>query len=228
MSRLRLPVLALPLIAALSACDMQPDFNVRPDWTPMQSPKVNQVSVVNSDLVVPFAPGSARLGASEVNQIDAFISREARSGTNVSVIVNSATGPTPLAVQRGREIQSALSRRGVAASLYQGESDRLPANTVLVSVDRYTVTTPRCPDFSKSTESNYANTPDSNFGCANAQNLGVMVANPADLVRGRDLGAQDGTSAVLAMQRYRIGKVTPLANNGGKSGGTTGGSSGSN
>jgi type IV pilus biogenesis protein CpaD/CtpE len=34
-----------------------------------------------------------------------------------------------------------------------------------------------------------------------------MVADPADLMRGRDNGAQDGTQSVLAIQRYRQGKV---------------------
>jgi pilus assembly protein CpaD len=192
----------------LAGCDLQPDGAVRPDWTPMQAPKTNQVTVVHNDVVIPFAPGSARLGASEVAQLDRFVARSDRS--QVTVVIGPATGPGALAEQRGREIQGQLARRGIAASLVRGETDRLAVNTVLVSIDRYVVTTPRCPDFSKPTESNYANTPDSNFGCANAQNLGVMVADPADLTRGRELGPQDGTQAVGAIQRYRTGKVTPL------------------
>jgi len=208
----------------LAGCDMQPDFNVRPDWTPMQSPKTNQVSVVHNEVVIPFAPGTARLGASEVNQINRFV---ARDGSQVSVVIGAASGPPALAELRGREVQSLLARRGIAANILVGESDRLAVNTVLVSIDRYVVTTPRCPDFSKPTESNYTNTPDSNFGCANAQNLGVMVANPADLVRGRELGPQDGSQSVLAIQRYRAGKVIPPANVSGSTG-TSGSTSGSN
>jgi len=207
MNAYRVPALLL-FTALLAGCDLQPDLNVRPDWTPMQAPKTNQVTVVHNDVVIPFAPGSARLGASEVVQLDRFVARSDRS--QVTVVIGAATGPAGLAEQRGREIQGQLARRGIAANLVRGESDRLATNTVLVSVDRYVVTTPRCPDFSKSTESNYANTPDSNFGCANAQNLGVMVADPADLTRGRELGPQDGTQATGGVQRYRTGKVTPL------------------
>ncbi len=229
-------VLALPTVLTLgvllSACDMQPDFNVRPDWTPMQSPKTNQVSVVHRDAVIPFPPGSARLGNSEVVQLDEFVRREASDRTQVSVIIGRATGPAALAEQRGREIQLQLARRGIAASLMRGDGDGFAPNTVLVAVDRYVVTTPRCPDFSKSTESNYANTPDSNFGCATAQNLGVMIADPADLTRGRDLGAQDGTQSVLAVQRYRLGKVKPLVTtdtgSGSGSGSSSSGSTGAN
>jgi len=224
-------LIATALASVLAACDMQPDFNVRPDWTPTQAPKTNEVSVIHRDTVIPFAPGTARLGASEIAQLDAFVAHEGADRTHVSVVIGAATGPAALAEQRGREIQSRLARHGIEAPLLRGETARLAVNTVLVSVDRYVVTTPHCPDFSKSTESNYTNTPDSNFGCATAQNLGVMVADPADLTRGRDLGPQDGSQSVLAIQRYRLGKVTPLTGGSSTSGGgaTSGsGTSGAN
>jgi pilus assembly protein CpaD len=224
-------VFLLGWAAMLAGCDMQPDFNVRPDWTPMQAPKTNQVQAVHNDVVIPFPPGSARLGASEVDQLDRFLAGDGGNRSQVSVVIGTASGPPNLAELRGREIQSRLARHGIPATILRGESDRMAPNTVLVSIDRYVVTTPRCPDFSKSTESNYTNTPDSNFGCANAQNLGVMVADPADLTRGRDLGPQDGPQSVLAIQRYRVGKVTPLGGGGStSSGGATsgGGSSGAN
>ncbi|MGD9895416.1 MAG: CpaD family pilus assembly lipoprotein, partial [Dehalococcoidia bacterium] len=63
---------------------------------------------------------------------------------------------------------------------------------------------------SKPTEYNYSNTRHSNYGCADAHNLGIMVADPADLTRGQDEGSTDGTASVLGIQRYRTGKVTPL------------------
>lgn len=206
----------LPLAATfiallfLSACDLQPDLNVRPNWTPVQAPKTNQVSVLHDDVIIPFAPGTARLGASEIAQLDNFVARDGGDRSHVSVLIGANTGPAALAEQRGREIQAHLARRGITATLVRGDNDRLAVNTAMVSVDRYVVTTPHCPDFSKATESNYTNTPNSNFGCATAQNLGLMVADPADLVRGRDNGPQDGTQSVLAIQRYRLGKVTPI------------------
>ena len=50
--------------------------------------------------------------------------------------------------------------------------------------DRYLVTLPPCPNWSKPAAGagDFTNTPSSNFGCAAAVNLGLMVANPADLV----------------------------------------------
>ena len=39
-----------------------------------------------------------------------------------------------------------------------------------------------------------------------------MIADPNDLLRGRDYAGQDATTASSAVQRYKDGKVTPLRN----------------
>lgn len=51
---------------------------------------------------------------------------------------------------------------------------------------------------------------DLNIGCATAHNLGVMVADPRDLVVGRDPGPADGQRGAAAMERYRKGQDKPL------------------
>jgi pilus biogenesis lipoprotein CpaD len=48
------------------------------------------------------------------------------------------------------------------------------------------------------------------FGCSNAYNLGVMVADPADLERGRQLDPADAERASLSILRYRVGEDEPL------------------
>ena len=49
------------------------------------------------------------------------------------------------------------------------------------------------------------------MGCnATATNLAHMVAEPRDLVRGRELGPADGIREAEAIVRYREGKVTEL------------------
>jgi pilus assembly protein CpaD len=48
------------------------------------------------------------------------------------------------------------------------------------------------------------------FGCSNAYNLGVMVADPADLERGRQLDPADAERASLSILRYRVGEEEPL------------------
>ena len=84
---------------------------------------------------------------------------------------------------------------------------------ITMTTDGVVLTVPGCPDWTKPTRVNYSNSVHSNFGCADAINLGAMIANPADLWAGRDPGAADGVAAA-AIQRYRNGKTTPLLDSG--------------
>jgi pilus assembly protein CpaD len=47
-------------------------------------------------------------------------------------------------------------------------------------------------------------------GCVSAANLGAMLADPADLIRGRPLGPADGQRAAKAVEVYRAGQVKPF------------------
>jgi pilus assembly protein CpaD len=72
---------------------------------------------------------------------------------------------------------------------------------------RNMVTLPPCPNWSQYPASDFTNMKTSNFGCATATNLGLMVANPADLVAGRELARADATPAVSGVSRYLTDKV---------------------
>jgi hypothetical protein len=48
------------------------------------------------------------------------------------------------------------------------------------------------------------------FGCANALNLRLMVADPRDLERGAALAPASGDAAFAAAERHRLGEVKPL------------------
>jgi len=124
-------------------------------------------------------------------------------------------------------------RYGIVASTQT--LDPLPANRAIVTVGRYTVTLPACPNWSESLAVEFTNAFSSYYGCANATNLGLMVANPADLVSGRTLAPADGQPAVAAVQRYMTDRVkqppTPTASpfaatSGGGGGGGGGGEGG--
>lgn len=81
---------------------------------------------------------------------------------------------------------------------------------VEVRVDTFEVLLPACPDWSRDPAFDWRNLPLSNLGCANATNLGLMAADPADLVRGRRLGPADGVREADAITRYRTDKVKQL------------------
>jgi pilus assembly protein CpaD len=72
------------------------------------------------------------------------------------------------------------------------------------------------------------------MGCSNEINLGLMVADPNDLARGRPLAPADAERAALSVQKYRTGtegesegnaststlSIVPLAVGSGSGGGT--------
>lgn len=58
--------------------------------------------------------------------------------------------------------------------------------TARIVVTRSTASVPNCPNWSKTTDANYNSGTHPNFGCAVNSNLAAMVADPEDLVRGRE------------------------------------------
>jgi pilus assembly protein CpaD len=81
---------------------------------------------------------------------------------------------------------------------------------VRVVVNRHVVVPPNCPDWSKPATADYGNTPMSNLGCSTTANLGAMVADPGELVQGRQPGAADAEGSTGAIRRYRTDKIKPL------------------
>ena len=105
----------------------------------------------------------------------------------------AAAGPPGLAQQRAAAISGELLRYGVVTTTLA--LDTVPANHAIVSIGRYAVTLPTCPNWSQSPAADFTNDYSSYYGCATATNLGLMVASPADLVSGRPFSAPDAQPA---------------------------------
>jgi pilus assembly protein CpaD len=89
----------------------------------------------------------------------------------------------------------------------------VPPGMVRVIVSRTRASVPGCPNWSVPAQPNYNNRSMSNFGCAANGNLAAMVANPEDLVHGREgSGVGDTRTAVKAVDAYR--KAEPTGNKG--------------
>lgn len=191
-------LLAIPVMLALAAC--------RPgaaEYTATEAPKELRVDSAATAVNLAFSPGSAQLAPGEA----ARLQRLALSGDiSPSDRVTVMTGGDPrLRELRIASISRELLQYGIAptaSSLGAVGRDR-----VIVSVGRYVVTPPACPDWSQDPASDFTNAKSSNFGCAMATNLGMMVANPADLIGGRELAHADATPAVNAVVRYQTDKV---------------------
>lgn len=81
-----------------------------------------------------------------------------------------------------------------------------PGN-IRVVVTRSTASVPGCPDWSDDYDSNYMNATSRNYGCATNSNVAAMVANPEDLIEGRESdGKQVMTRSNRAIRTYRSGQ----------------------
>ncbi len=80
---------------------------------------------------------------------------------------------------------------------------------VRVIVSRTRASVPGCPNWQGRSQPNFENRTMPSFGCAVNGNLAAMVANPGDLVYGREGEALvDGLTASKAIQSYRTAKPT--------------------
>ncbi len=173
------------------------------EYTKAEAPNRLQVEGAASTVEIAFAPGSARLSAADAARLDRLLGAGAiRPADRVGV---AAAGAPALAAARAAAVKAALLRWGIVA-----EAQALPAvppNRAVVTIGRYAVALPPCPNWSEPRANDFTNAPTSNFGCATAVNLGLMVASPGDLVGGRELAPADGQPAAAAVDRYLTDQV---------------------
>jgi len=104
-------------------------------------------------------------------------------------------------------IATELRHMGFSRDTMQFEpSDTLAHNEVRVDIIYSVVVAPDCPDWKTSPITTYSNTMQGNFACAPEVNLGLMVADPHDLVRGTGDVSPDSMRDAKVIQDYRGGK----------------------
>lgn len=220
--------LATMLTAGACAAALAP-ATLAPLPTQISAPAVSAESVEHRHEVL-FAIDRAEFSPGELARLYAFLAQLPAGSTRRFRLVAHADEPAgevynlDLSARRARaverEMRARLPPRDEVATLALGE----PSPTRLTDApgpfphDRrvdilattYLVRLPSCPDWSRDPGSDPLNHPLSNLGCANATNLGLMVADPADLARGRNLGPADATREAEAVVRYRSDKVKEL------------------
>lgn len=216
----------------LTACT--PSEHVSPDeargWYPASSPKQLEVDQASYRHAIYFDTDRAELTAREQERLVAFLDSVQptdRDSVHLEGHADERASETynlQLATRRNESVASFLLGLGLAnvttTTVAYGEA--VPADPgsgpeawrrnrrVELVLERYLVTLPACPDWSRRSGLDFDNRPLSNLGCATTTNLGLMVADPKDLVRGRPLGPADGVQQAEGIVRYRTGKVVDL------------------
>ena len=197
------------LVAACSGAPVE-------DWSRVPERKEPQVLIMGHAHEVRFAAGRSALDVPQAARLSAFV---ARLGVDREDRVRLVAGPGPAEVRSGRTaaVARVLAREGMVVEAAPPDAAEVTASpgTVRVVVRRALVTLPGCPDWSGRPGQTFNNTASTNWGCASAINLGLMIARPEDLARGRRMAPIDGDYAVLGVQRYRKGETRPLDAGGG-------------
>ncbi len=193
MTRHTLPILAM-LLLGLTACSTPPIT----DWTANEAVNKLTLDDASRDYSVFFRPRSDRLVYGEAARLARLVATgEITARDRITV---SPAGPPALAARRTATIAAELLRYGITVAA--APLAPVPRDSAIIAVNRYLVTLPPCPNWSKPAEADFTNMHGSNFGCATATDLGEMLANPADLANGRPLGPAEAGPAVAAVQRY--------------------------
>jgi len=196
-------VLILAGVVALGGCEIDQYQENFSSISELRRASANQVQYSHD---VRF--DDAGLATDERERLDGFLGQiNFRQSDSVYLVAV----PNAQSASRKLLLGDYLSGRGI--SIRSQRSDfgmKIPPNdAVSVVVRRYVATLPGCPDWSGELTS-YNNVPTSNWSCANATNLGLMVAEPEDLVHGRAPGLADGEASARSIDLYRKGETKAI------------------
>ncbi|RJF85412.1 CpaD family pilus assembly protein [Sphingomonas cavernae] len=164
---------------------------------------VHQPVVQRTDYTVDLQTGGERgLAAGETQRLSTwFDTLELGYGDRVSI-----DDPSGLASSGARETVAAVAARS-GMLLEEGApvtSGQVAPGSIRVVVSRMTASVPECPDWSRPSQPEYEASTMSNFGCASAKNLAAMIADPEDLLHGRNgQGGSDAHTATKAVKAFR-------------------------
>jgi len=174
------------------------------EWTPVEAPKAPRVDYVRLQHEAVFKPGSPDLAGGEASSLTGFLTQA--GVTSEDHVYFEAASDDRLSLSRIGRLAKVVDRQGVGAQTLPPAAGLAPDHIRIV-VERYVVTPPNCPNWTAPAVGEHGNEPSSNFGCADATNFSLMVADPRDLVIGRTLDPAQGDAAFAAVARYREGKV---------------------
>lgn len=198
-------------LSMLMACIPPPPIpeDMQPGPPPPKQLRVEMKTFIHQ---VAFRQASDMVSEAEAARLDAFLlQHEAKYAGRTFVERPRAPADEALAVRRQDAVLQHLRRRDIQhAPMPVDRTAVTPTGRISVVLKRYVAIAPPCPDWSKFPGQDFLNQTASNFGCANITNFGLMVADPGDLVGGRQPGPTDGEAAALAIETYRAGEITEI------------------
>ncbi len=196
-------VCALGLPACSPTMDMQGSDPV--DYY-AQHPIKNKIEVQNVSQLLHFESAEDRLDNDEVDKLKQAL-HDVSPMAAEGVIIQVAKADAGNTVHR-RNLIALLRSMGYDKNKISFEpSPDLSRNDVKVDVRFAAVIQPDCPDWRRSPVTTYSNTTQGNIGCATEVNLGAMVADPHDLLRGTSYTGPDSARSARVVDQYHGGQA---------------------
>ena len=164
---------------------------------------VHQPIVQRTDYVIDLASAGSGLAAGEQERLDGWFRSIGLSyGDRVAIDDPSGGASSDVAELIGRRGMSIHGAAPVTAG-------RGADGSVRVVVSRAAASVPGCPDWSRPSAPDFVGSTMSNYGCANNAALAAMIADPLDLISGREPGATtDPAVASKAIDAFRAARPT--------------------
>ena len=174
------------------------------NWQQIPAKVVSQVEPITFVHTANFDPGETELNQTEIGRLLAFLQDSGvHQGARIEIDGPRGGGGyfDPVTAARVAEIEANLSAIGLRSEIPVRPATSLvrPNGAIAVSVTRAVVVLPDC----SAPQPEPAMRPQYNYSCSNTSALGMMVANPLDLERGRNEGAADGERAAKVIELYR-------------------------
>lgn len=196
---MRSKIILIALGSALAGCN-----TATPDIPSKGIASVNVPVVTSADYVFDAAAPGGALAPGESDRLNGWF-HGLGLGYGDTVYVDGGNAPAArnqVAMIAGRYGMLVSPGAPVTAGVVQ-------AGSVRVVVARRRAVVPGCPNWSQPSQPDWDNKMMSNFGCGVNSNLAAMVANPEDLLHGRE-GATvtDTATAARAIEMYRTAPPT--------------------
>jgi pilus assembly protein CpaD len=189
---MRRSIALLALATALAGC-------VTPNPESRGVAAINVPVVSRADYALDLAAPGGSLPSSEAGRLDGWF-RSLQLGYGDSIYVDG-----PDAYGAKADVARVAGQYGLLVSSGSPvTAGVIQPGTVRVVVSRARASVPNCPNWSVPSQPNFENATMSNFGCSVNTNLAAMVADPVDLVHGREgSGVGDTHTASKAVETYR-------------------------
>ena len=206
---------AFGMVALLGACHVDPNTQNpielftshtvdHANWQQIPAKVQTLVEPVTFVHATNFEPGETELNEAELDRLFAFLQTSGvHQGARIEIDGPRAGGGyfDPVTAARVSGIETELSSIGLRSQVPVRPTTSLlrPEDAIAVSVTRAVVILPDC----STPQPAFATRPSYSYSCSNTAALGMMVANPLDLERGRAEGPADGEPAARVIRLYR-------------------------